>query len=54
MLLRKTFLLVSGLCAGGVIAAGVFAFLAMIGVFPRLIGKQGRNAMWGCLKPGLF
>lgn len=28
-----------GFSAGGVIAAGVFAFLAMIGVFPRLIGK---------------
>lgn len=28
-----------GLSAGGVIAAGVFAFLAVIGVFPRLIGK---------------
>lgn len=28
-----------GLSAGGVIAAGVFAFLAMIGVFPRLISK---------------
>jgi len=28
-----------GLCAGGVIAAGVFAFLAMIGIFPRLIGR---------------
>lgn len=30
-----------GLSAGGVIAAGVFAFLAIIGVFPRLIGKTG-------------
>lgn len=39
MLLRKTFLLAFGVCAGSVIAAGVFAFLAMIGVFPRLIGK---------------
>ncbi len=28
-----------GLSAGGIIAAGVFAFLAIIGVFPRLIGK---------------
>lgn len=28
-----------GLSAGGIIAAGVFAFLAVIGVFPRLIGK---------------
>lgn len=39
MLLRQAFLGFFGLCAGGVIAAGVFAFLAIIGVFPRLIGK---------------
>ena len=26
----------AGLCAGAVIAAGIFAFLAIIGVFPRL------------------
>lgn len=39
MLLRWLFLLGFGLCAGGVIAAGVFAFLAMIGVFPRVIGR---------------
>lgn len=39
MLLKMTGLAVFGLCAGGVIAAGVFAFLAIIGVFPRLIGK---------------
>lgn len=30
-----------GLSAGGVVAAGVFAFLAIIGVFPRLMGKTG-------------
>ncbi len=28
-----------GLSAGGVVAAGVFAFLAIIGVFPRLMGR---------------
>lgn len=28
-----------GLCAGGVIAAGVFAFIVTIGVVVRLIGK---------------
>lgn len=32
-----------GISAGGVIAAGVFAFLAIIGVFPRLIGKTKTN-----------
>lgn len=39
MLLRVTALGVFGLCAGGIVAAGIFAFLAIIGVFPRLIGK---------------
>lgn len=33
------FLTFFGLAAGGVVAAGIFAFLAIIGVFPRLIGK---------------
>ena len=28
-----------GLASGGIVAAGVFAFLAIISVFPRLIGK---------------
>jgi stage V sporulation protein AB len=38
----KTFALIfAGLSAGGMIAAGIFAFLAMIGVFPRLIGVCG-------------
>lgn len=39
--LRLFLLGIWGLCAGGVIAAGVFAFLAMIGVFPRLAGRTG-------------
>ncbi len=39
MLLKQLLLVFIGLSAGGVIAAGVFAFLAIIGVFPRLIGK---------------
>lgn len=38
MFLKELFLVFLGLSAGGVIAAGVFAFLAIIGVFPRLIG----------------
>lgn len=41
MLLKWTALAAFGLCAGGVVAAGIFAFLAIIGVFPRLIGKTG-------------
>ncbi len=32
-------MVVIGLASGGIVAAGVFAFLAVIGVFPRLIGK---------------
>lgn len=41
MLLKWLLLMFIGLCAGGVIAAGIFAFLAIIGVFPRIIGKTG-------------
>lgn len=44
MLLKMTILAVFGLCAGGMIAAGIFAFLAIIGVFPRVIGKTRTNA----------
>lgn len=40
-ILQQMALIFIGLSAGGVIAAGVFAFLAIIGVFPRLIGKTG-------------
>lgn len=40
-MVRQGFMAFIGLSAGGVIAAGVFAFLAIIGVFPRLIGKTG-------------
>lgn len=39
MLVKRLVLLFIGFCAGGVIAAGIFAFLAIIGVFPRVIGK---------------
>ena len=40
MFLKQLFLGFFGVCAGGIIAAGVFAFLAMIGVFPRLMGRS--------------
>lgn len=39
MLLKKFFLAFAGFTSGIVIAAGIFAFLAMIGVFPRVIDK---------------
>ncbi len=41
MLIKQLVLWFIGLSAGGIIAAGVFAFLAIIGVFPRVIGKTG-------------
>lgn len=37
--LETLFLVFAGVSAGSIVAAGVFAFLAIIGVFPRLIGK---------------
>ena len=44
MLLKYLVLIFAGLSAGGVIAAGVFAFLAIIGVYPRLIGRTHTNS----------
>lgn len=44
MSLKMAFLAAFGLCAGGVIAAGVFAFLTVIGAFPRMIGKTKTKA----------
>lgn len=41
--LQNALLGLAGLSAGGIIAAGIFAFLAIIGVFPRLIGKTCTN-----------
>lgn len=43
MFLKNCFMGFIGLCSGGIVAAGVFAFLAIIGVFPRLIGKTKTN-----------
>lgn len=43
-LLRQALLGLIGLSSGGIVAAGVFAFLAMIGVFPRLIGKTNTRS----------
>ena len=39
MVLKQIFLGAVGLCAGGVIAAGIFAFIVTIGVVVRLVGK---------------
>ncbi|MDO4296648.1 MAG: stage V sporulation protein AB [bacterium] len=38
-LARQLILALVGMAAGGSIAAGVFAFLAAIGIFPRVIAK---------------
>ncbi len=43
MFLKEVFLCFIGLSAGGIIAAGVFAFLVIIGVYPRLIGMTHTN-----------
>ena len=37
---KEAILLLIGLCAGGAVAAGIFAFIAMIGVVPRLAGRS--------------
>ena len=39
MFLKEALLLLAGLAAGSTVAAGVYAFLVVIGVYPRLIGK---------------
>ncbi len=41
--LKQAFLFAVGISAGGIVAAGVFAFLAIIGIFPRLIGTTGTS-----------
>ncbi len=44
MFLKQAFLVIAGISAGGIVAAGVFAFLAIIGIFPRLIGTTGTKS----------
>lgn len=44
MLIRHIFLGFLGLAAGLTVAAGTFAFLIVIGVIPRMIGKCNRAA----------
>lgn len=39
MFLKNLFLAICGFSAGGIIAAGLFAFITVIGVIPRLAGK---------------
>lgn len=44
MLIRHVFLGLCGLAAGIGVSAGTFAFLIVIGIIPRLIGKCNRAA----------
>lgn len=44
MLVKHIFLGIMGLAAGLTVAAGTFAFLIVIGVIPRMIGKCNRAA----------
>lgn len=44
MFLRQALLFFVGISAGGIIAAGIYAFLAIIGIFPRLIGTTGTKS----------
>ena len=47
---KHVFLGVIGLLSGGAIAAGTFAFVMIIGVVPRLIGKTHRAAGTMCFE----
>lgn len=44
MLIKYFLLIVIGLSGGAVIAAGIFAFITMIGVFPRLASRTNTSA----------
>ena len=44
MLIRHIFLGFCGLAAGVAVSAGTFAFLIVVGVIPRMIGKANRAA----------
>ena len=44
MLIKEIFLSLVGLAAGFAVSAGTFAFMIVIGVIPRMIGKCNRAA----------
>ena len=50
MWIKYLFLIISGLTAGAAIAAGTFAFVMIIGVVPRLIGKCHKAAGTMCFE----
>ena len=54
MWIRILFMCFCGLVAGGAIAAGTFAFVMIIGVVPRLIGKCHRAAGTMCFENAII
>jgi len=54
MWIRTLFMCFCGLVAGGAIAAGTFAFVMIIGVVPRLIGKCHRAAGTMCFENAII
>lgn len=44
MLIKYLILFIMGVSGGAVIAAGIFAFITMIGVFPRLASRTNTSA----------
>lgn len=43
MLIKNILLIIIGVSGGAVIAAGIFAFITMIGVFPRLASRTNTS-----------
>lgn len=54
MWIKYLFLIISGLTSGILIAAGTFAFIMIIGVVPRLIGKCHRAAGTMCFENAII
>ena len=54
MWINRLFLAFCGLVSGGAIAAGTFAFVMIIGVVPRLIGKCHRAAGTMCFENAII
>lgn len=54
MWIRHLFVAMTGLVSGAAIAAGTFAFVMIIGVVPRLIGKCHRAAGTMCFENAII
>ena len=48
IVIKSIFLVVIGLCSGFAVAAGVFAFITMLGIVPRLVARTrtGKYVKW--------